>query len=63
MYVAPSLAIRIAAIAPHLTPDEAGLMFEIAEAFADEPGELSLCLGEQVEIFERRIIIDALRGR
>ncbi|WP_296819355.1 hypothetical protein [Thiobacillus sp.] len=38
-------------------------MLEIAGAFADEPGELSLCLAEQVELAERRLIRDALQGR
>lgn len=63
MYVQPNLAIRLDAIFPNLTPIEVGVMLEMAEAFADEPGELSLCLAEQVEMAERRIIRDALHGR
>lgn len=63
MYVQPNLAIRLDAIFPSLTQSEIGVMLEIAAAFTDEPGELSLCLAEQVEIAERRIIHDALQGR
>ncbi|MDP1924297.1 MAG: hypothetical protein Q8K57_05875 [Thiobacillus sp.] len=63
MYVQPNLAIRLDAIFPSLTPAEVGVMLGIAAAFADEPGELSLFLAEQVEIAERRIIRDALHGR
>ncbi|MBU1223100.1 MAG: hypothetical protein KKA22_12915 [Gammaproteobacteria bacterium] len=63
MFVQPNLATRLNAIFPSLTPDEIGIMLEMAEAFADEPGELSLCLAEQVEMAEQRIIRDALQGR
>ena len=63
MFVQPNLAVRLAAIAPSLTPDEIWMMFDIAEAFADEPGELSLCLAEQLELAEQRIILEALHGR
>lgn len=63
MFVQPNLAIRLDAIFPSLTQSEIGVMLEMAEAFADEPGERSLCLAEQVEIAERRIIRDALHGR
>lgn len=38
------------------------LMVEIAADLADDPGELSLCLGEQLELAERRIVHDALHG-
>ena len=62
MYVQPNLAIRLDAIFPSLTPDEIGVMLEMVAAFTDEPGELSMCLAEQVEIAERRIIRDALHG-
>lgn len=63
MYVAPNLAIRLDAIFDSLTPDEIGAMLEIAAAFTDEPGELSLCLAEQLELAEQRIILEALHGR
>lgn len=63
MFVQPNLAIRLDAIFPNLTQSEIGIMLEIAAAFTDEPGELSLCLAEQVEMAEQRIIRDALRGR
>lgn len=63
MYVAPNLAIRLNAIFDSLTQSEIGVMLEIAEAFTDDPGELSLCVGEQVEMAERRIVRDALHGR
>lgn len=63
MFVQPNLAIRLDAIFPSLTPAEIGIMLEMAGAFADEPGELSLCLAEQVEMAEQRVIRDALRGR
>lgn len=63
MFVQPNLAIRLDATFDSLTPDEIGVMLEIAEAFTDDPGELSLCLAEQVEMAEQRIIRDALHGR
>lgn len=63
MFVQPNLATRLAAITPSLTPRESELIFEIAEAFADEPGELSLCLAEQLELAEQRIILESLHGR
>jgi hypothetical protein len=63
MFVQPNLAIRLDAIFPSLTPDEIGVMLEIAAAFTGEPGELSLCLAEQLEIAEQRIILEAVHGR
>lgn len=63
MYVAPNLAIRLEVVSASLTRDELALMVEIAADLADDPGELSLCLGEQLEIAERRIVDDALHGR
>lgn len=63
MFVQPNLATRLATIAPSLTPRETELIFEIAEAFADEPGEMALCLGEQLDLAEQRIILEALHGR
>lgn len=63
MFVQPNLAIRIDAIFPSLTQSEIGVMLEIAAAFKDEPGERSLCLAEQLELAEQRIIRDALHGR
>ncbi|MDP1683362.1 MAG: hypothetical protein Q8L39_16515 [Burkholderiales bacterium] len=63
MFVQPSLATRLDATFPSLTPDEIGVMREIAAAFADEPGEFSLCLAEQLELAEQRIILEALHGR
>lgn len=63
MYVAPNLAARLDAIFESLTPREAGLMLEMAVTLADDPGELSLCLAEQIDMAEKRIIMDALHGR
>jgi hypothetical protein len=63
MFVQPNLAVRLDAIFPSLTPAEIGIMLEMAGAFADEPDELSLCLAEQVEMAERRILDDAIHGR
>lgn len=63
MYAAPTIAARLAAIAPSLTQGESELIFEIAEAFVDEPGEMALCLGEQIDLAEQRIILEALHGR
>ena len=48
MYVPPNLAIRLDAIFPSLTSDEIGVMLEMSTALAEEPGELSLCLGENL---------------
>lgn len=58
-----SQSFQLNAVFASLTPDEIGVMLEIAAAFADEPGELSLCLAEQVEIAEQRIIRDAIMGK
>lgn len=63
MYVVPNLAARLDAIFESLTPSEAGVMLEIFADFADDPSELLLCLGEQIELAEKRIIMDALHGR
>lgn len=63
MFVQPNLATRLAALAPSLTPHESELIFEIAEAFADEPGEMAICLSEQLELVEQRIILEAIHGR
>lgn len=63
MYVAPNLATRFDAVSASLTRDELALMVAIAADLAADPGELSLCLGEQLEFAERRIVGDALHGR
>ena len=63
MFVQPNLTIRLNATFPSLTPDEINAMLEIAAAFTAEPGELSLCLAEQLELAEQRIILEAVHGR
>lgn len=61
MFVQPNLAIRLDAIFPSLTPKEVCNMLRITDL--DDPGEFSLCLAEELEFCERRIIRDALHGR
>lgn len=61
MFVQPNLAIRLDAIFPNLTPKEVGNMLRIAYDLED-PSEFSLCLAEELEFCEQRIIRDALHG-
>ncbi len=61
MYVAPNLAIRLDAIFPSLTPKEVCNMLRIAADLEDP--EFSLCLAEELEFCEKRILDDALHGR
>lgn len=59
----PSLFQRLDAIAPRVTPNEYGVMLEIALQYYDDPAEFETMLGGQLELVERRIILDALHGR
>jgi len=61
MFVQPNLAIRLNAIFASLTPREVCNMLRIA-ADLDGP-EMSLCLAEELEFCERRILDDVLHGR
>lgn len=49
----PSLFQRLDAIAPHVTPNEYGVMLELALQYYDDPAEFEMMLGSQLEIVEQ----------